>query len=54
MICSPGTLLGPHDYEPSLIAKALVERLPLHLHAALLDAVVIGGGAVMVLNAFTN
>ena len=32
VICSPGTLLGPHDYEPSLIAKALVDlhqgRLP--------------------------
>jgi dihydroflavonol-4-reductase len=25
VICSPGTLLGPHDYEPSLIAKALVD-----------------------------
>lgn len=32
VICSPGTLLGPHDYEPSLIASAFVDlyqgRLP--------------------------
>lgn len=32
VICSPGTLLGPHDYEPSMIAAALVDlyqgRLP--------------------------
>jgi dihydroflavonol-4-reductase len=32
VICSPGTLLGPHDYEPSMIARALVDlyhgRLP--------------------------
>jgi dihydroflavonol-4-reductase len=25
VICSPGTLLGPHDYEPSLIAMALID-----------------------------
>jgi len=25
VICSPGTLLGPHDYEPSMIARALVD-----------------------------
>jgi dihydroflavonol-4-reductase len=32
VICSPGTLLGPNDYEPSLIARALIDlylgRLP--------------------------
>ena len=32
VICSPGTLLGPHDYEPSMIARALIDlhhgRLP--------------------------
>ncbi len=25
VVCSPGTLLGPHDYEPSMIARALVD-----------------------------
>jgi dihydroflavonol-4-reductase len=37
-ICSPGTLLGPHDYEPSLIATALVDlyrgRLPVLMQVA--------------------
>jgi hypothetical protein len=28
--------------------------LPLHLHTALLDAVVIGGGGVMIVNAFAS
>jgi hypothetical protein len=32
VICSPGTLLGPHDYQPSMIAAALIDlyrgRLP--------------------------
>jgi hypothetical protein len=36
----------------AFLAKALVARLPLHLHTALLDVVVIAGGAVMVVNAF--
>jgi dihydroflavonol-4-reductase len=32
VVCSPGTLLGPHDYQPSMIAAALIDlhrgRLP--------------------------
>ena len=32
--------------------EVLVARLPLHVHTAMLDAVVIIGGAVMVANAF--
>jgi len=32
----------------------MVERLPIHLHTALLDAVVIGGGAVMIVNALVG
>jgi hypothetical protein len=36
----------------AFLAKALVERLPVHFHTAMLDAVVIGGGVAMVVNAF--
>jgi len=35
----------------SFLAKLLVERMPLHLHGAILDAVVIAGGATMVIGA---
>jgi uncharacterized membrane protein YfcA len=38
----------------AFVARALVGRLPLHLHASLLDAVVITGGAVMIVNAFAR
>jgi len=31
----------------ALFARALVGRMPLHVHAALLDAVVIAGGLIM-------
>lgn len=45
-------LIGVVAFPGAFLAKALVERLPLHLHTALLDVVVIFGGAVMVANAF--
>jgi hypothetical protein len=35
----------------AFVARALVERLPLHVHTAVLDAVVIAGGAAMIANA---
>jgi uncharacterized protein len=38
----------------AFMAKRLVDRLPLHVHTAMLDAVVIGGGAVMIVNAVAN
>jgi hypothetical protein len=47
-------LIGCMAFPGAFVAKALVERLPLHLHTALLDAVVIGGGAVMIVNAFAR
>jgi uncharacterized membrane protein YfcA len=45
-------LIGVVAFPGAFIAKALVERLPLHLHTALLDVVVIFGGVAMVANAF--
>ena len=38
----------------AFLARALVERLPLHVHTAILDAVVLIGGGVMVVGAFTR
>ena len=32
----------------AFLAKAFVARLPIHVHTAILDAVVLFGGAVMV------
>jgi uncharacterized membrane protein YfcA len=47
-------LIGVVAFPGAFFAKAVVARLPLHLHAALLDAVVAGGGTVMIVNAFTR
>ena len=42
-------LIGLVAFPNTFLAKLIVERLPVHLHTALLDAVVIIGGAVMIL-----
>ena len=44
-------LIGGVAFPGAFLAKAMVDRLPVHLHTALLDAVVIGGGVVMIANA---
>jgi uncharacterized membrane protein YfcA len=45
-------LIGVVAFPGAFLAKALVERLPVHVHTAILDAVVIVGGLLMVLGAF--
>ena len=47
-------LIGGVAFPGAFLAKALVDRMPVHLHTALLDAIVIGGGAVMIANAFAR
>ena len=47
-------LIGGVALPGAFLAKALIERLPLHVHTTILDAVVIGGGAAMVVNAFVR
>jgi hypothetical protein len=49
-----GALIGAVAFPGAFVARAMVERLPIHLHTALLDAVVIGGGAVMIINALVG
>jgi hypothetical protein len=47
-------LIGTVAFPGAFLAKALVAHLPVHLHTAMLDAVVVGGGAVMIFNAFAR
>jgi uncharacterized membrane protein YfcA len=44
-------LIGLVAFPGAFLAKAIVDRLPLHVHTAILDAVVIGGGLLMVIGA---
>jgi uncharacterized membrane protein YfcA len=45
-------LIGCVAFPGAFLAKALVNRMPVHLHTTLLDAIVAVGGAVMIVNAF--
>jgi uncharacterized membrane protein YfcA len=45
-------LIGLMAFPGAFLARALVERMPLHVHTAILDAVVLIGGAVLVMGAF--
>jgi uncharacterized membrane protein YfcA len=47
-------LIGAVAFPGAFLAKRLIERLPLHVHTAILDAVVIGGGAAMMVYAFAR
>jgi uncharacterized membrane protein YfcA len=47
-------LIGAIALPGSFLAKLLVERIPLHVHSAILDAVVIAGGATMAIAAFAR
>jgi uncharacterized protein len=44
-------LIGAISMPGAFLAKALVDRMPVRVHTAILDAVVLFGGAFMVLNA---
>ena len=44
-------LIGCVAFPGAFLARALVERLPIHIHTAMLDAVVMIGGVVMILGA---
>jgi uncharacterized membrane protein YgdD (TMEM256/DUF423 family) len=45
-------LIGVIAFPGAFLARAFVERLPVHMHTAILDAVVLIGGAVMIYGAF--
>jgi uncharacterized membrane protein YfcA len=45
-------LIGTATFPGAFLAKLMVERLPIHVHTAMLDAVVVIGGLVMIARAF--
>lgn len=47
-----GLLIGIVAIPGAFLAKAFVERLPVHVHTGILDAIVVLGGASMVFRAF--
>jgi uncharacterized membrane protein YfcA len=47
-------LIGVVAFPGAFLAKAIVDRLPLHVHTAILDAVVVLGGALMILGALVR
>src|SRR5262249_56951287 len=47
-------LMGAMAVPGALIARTMVERMPVRVHTAILDAVVIVGGLVMLTAAFTR
>jgi uncharacterized membrane protein YfcA len=47
-------LIGLVAFPGAFLAKAFVARLPIHVHTAILDAVVLFGGAAMVVGAFSE
>jgi hypothetical protein len=44
-------LMGAIGFPCTFLAKLIVARLPVHVHTAILDAIVIIGGTVMILGA---
>jgi uncharacterized membrane protein YfcA len=47
-------LIGVIAFPGAFLAKAIAERMPLHVHTAILDAVVLVGGLAMIVGAFTR
>jgi uncharacterized membrane protein YfcA len=46
-----GLLIGGIGFPSTFLARLIVEKLPVHVHTAMLDAVVIVGGAMMIYGA---
>jgi hypothetical protein len=47
-------LIGLIALPGAFLARALVERMPIHVHTAILDAVVLAGGAVLICGALVR
>jgi uncharacterized membrane protein YfcA len=48
-----GLLIGGIAFPGAFLAKALVDRMPIHLHTAILDAVVLFGGVYLIFRALS-
>jgi uncharacterized membrane protein YfcA len=53
-VISFALLIGVVALPGAFLARALVERLPIHVHTAILDVIVLIGGASLVLGAMTR
>lgn len=51
-VLAVGVLIGVIGFGSTFLARLIVERLPVHVHTALLDVVVLIGGGVMIYGAF--
>jgi len=47
-------LIGATATPGAFLAKAFVERMPVHIHPAILDAAVMVGGVVMITDALRH
>jgi uncharacterized membrane protein YfcA len=47
-------LIGCVAFPGAFLAKAIVDRLPVHVHTAILDAVVVAGGLLMIIGALVR
>jgi uncharacterized membrane protein YfcA len=50
-VIAVAALIGVIAFPGAFLARALVARLPIHIHAVILDAVVVFGGVVMIIGA---
>jgi uncharacterized protein len=53
-VIAVAVLMGLVAFPGAFLAKIVVERLPVHVHTAILDAVVIFGGATMIAGVFAR
>jgi len=50
-VLAVATLIGAVALPGAFLARLIVERLPIHVYTAMLDTVVVVGGAVMIVGA---
>ena len=51
IVLAIGLIIGCIGFPSTFLAKLIVQRLPVHVHTAILDAVVLVGGGVMIFGA---
>jgi ABC-type bacteriocin/lantibiotic exporter with double-glycine peptidase domain len=51
VVLAIGLLIGGIGFCSTFIARLIVERMPVHVHTAILDVVVIAGAAIMIFDA---
>jgi uncharacterized protein len=54
LVLAIGLLIGTIGFGCTFVARLIVQRLPVHVHTAMLDAVVIFGAGIMMFDAFRH